>query len=171
MRVVIVGIVIVGLPLLVTAQCPPTAAPQSPGAVPDQLALEICRQPANRDNCAVRYHVMMQLGQLVHASLGQGKLEQTLPFERAQEIRQRLDAQQEGRDGGYRMRDAPSAPLELYDLAADPGEARDIAAQHPELVARIAEYLQTTREDSPNWPLLDPPKSKPAGEEPSRTKP
>ncbi len=68
---------------------------QLPDALPDQLALDISRLPTNRDNCAVRYHVMMQLGQLVHAGLGESKLEQALPFQRAQEIRQKLDAQEE----------------------------------------------------------------------------
>lgn len=32
----------------------------------------------------------------------------------------------------------PPAPPELYDIARDPGETRDLAEQHPDLVARLA---------------------------------
>ena len=41
----------------------------------------------------------------------------------------------------------PKAPLELYDLKADPAEAKDIATQHPELVAKAREIMQ--REHTP----------------------
>ena len=51
------------------------------------------------------------------------------------------------------VRQAPSKPLELYDLAGDLAEQHDIAAQQPEVVAAIEEYLTTARTDSPNWPL------------------
>ena len=60
-------------------------------------------------------------------------------------------------DGRWKgVRNAPRAPLELYDLAADPGEAQDVAAKHPDLVAKITDYIKTAREDSPNWPLRNP---------------
>lgn len=49
------------------------------------------------------------------------------------------------------------APIELYDLAADPTEARDVAAGHPELVARVEALFRTGRTDDPNWPLRDAP--------------
>jgi arylsulfatase A-like enzyme len=39
----------------------------------------------------------------------------------------------------------PGAPLELYDLARDVGETRDLAAAHPDVVARIESYLKTAR--------------------------
>jgi len=45
------------------------------------------------------------------------------------------------------------ASLELYDLVSDPGETRNLAAQHPDIAARLAKYLATARSDSPNWPL------------------
>lgn len=37
------------------------------------------------------------------------------------------------------------APLELYDLAVDLGEAVDVAAGHPDVVARITAYLDSAR--------------------------
>jgi arylsulfatase A-like enzyme len=44
-------------------------------------------------------------------------------------------------------------PLELYDLEADPHEERDVAAAHPEITARIEDYLRTARTDSERWPV------------------
>ena len=43
--------------------------------------------------------------------------------------------------------------LELYDLSRDTGETTDIAAQYPEVVEKIEEYLETCRTDSIHWPL------------------
>lgn len=50
------------------------------------------------------------------------------------------------------IRPAGDLRLELYDLDADPGETRDVAAQQPGVAARMATYLATAREDSSNWP-------------------
>ncbi len=44
------------------------------------------------------------------------------------------------------------AALELYDLEADPGEQREIAAAHPDVVRRIEKYLETARTESARWP-------------------
>jgi arylsulfatase A-like enzyme len=46
-----------------------------------------------------------------------------------------------------------SAPLELFDLQEDPGEQTNVAAQHPELVAKMDAYLKSARSDSPDWPV------------------
>jgi arylsulfatase A len=43
------------------------------------------------------------------------------------------------------VRPKPGAPLELYDLARDEGETRDVAAVHPAVIARIEGYLRTAR--------------------------
>ena len=51
------------------------------------------------------------------------------------------------------VRTAPGKPLELYDLAEDIGEKRDIAAGNPEIVAQIEQYLRTARTESANWPV------------------
>jgi arylsulfatase A-like enzyme len=45
------------------------------------------------------------------------------------------------------------APLELYNLKTDIGETTDVAAKHPEVVARIEAYLKTARTESKQWPL------------------
>jgi arylsulfatase A-like enzyme len=51
------------------------------------------------------------------------------------------------------IRLSPGEPLELYNLAEDIAEENNIAAEHPEVIARIEEYLKTARTDSPNWPV------------------
>jgi hypothetical protein len=51
------------------------------------------------------------------------------------------------------VRLASGKALELYDLKADPGETRDLAAAHPEVVARIEAMLARARTDSPDWPV------------------
>lgn len=39
----------------------------------------------------------------------------------------------------------PGAPLELYNLAEDIGESKDVSGANPEIVTRITEYLKTAR--------------------------
>jgi arylsulfatase A-like enzyme len=51
------------------------------------------------------------------------------------------------------VRPARDAPLELYDLAADPAETHDVAAAQPDVIARIERYLRTARTDSARWPV------------------
>jgi arylsulfatase A-like enzyme len=45
------------------------------------------------------------------------------------------------------------APMELYNLADDPGEERDVAAAHPEVVARIAGYMEDAFTPSEEYPV------------------
>src|SRR5262249_5050867 len=45
------------------------------------------------------------------------------------------------------------AALELYDLAADSGERRDVAVAHPDVVEKIEQYLKTARTESRQWPV------------------
>ncbi len=56
------------------------------------------------------------------------------------------------------------APIELYDLDADIGEQRDVAAQHPAIVHRIKAYLQGARTPSDAWPIPEPPRPSPAAQ-------
>jgi hypothetical protein len=51
------------------------------------------------------------------------------------------------------VRSAPGKPLELYDLAEDIAEERDISAERPDVVAKFEAYLKTARTESVNWPV------------------
>jgi arylsulfatase A-like enzyme len=59
-----------------------------------------------------------------------------------------------GRWKGVRLggHDNPDAPIELYDMDADRSETRDVAADHPEIVARVqAVMLSRTESRLPEW--------------------
>ena len=43
-------------------------------------------------------------------------------------------------------------PIELYDLSRDESERHDVAAQNPEVVARLTRILDGARTPSPHWP-------------------
>jgi len=47
----------------------------------------------------------------------------------------------------------PPPTLELFDLAKDPAEAADVAAQHPEVVARLQKIMASQHTPSKLWPL------------------
>jgi arylsulfatase A-like enzyme len=51
------------------------------------------------------------------------------------------------------IRLAKDAALELYDLTTDPTEQRNVAAGHPDVVAKIEQYLKTARTESARWPV------------------
>ncbi|MGD8699850.1 MAG: arylsulfatase [Gemmatimonadales bacterium] len=53
---------------------------------------------------------------------------------------------------GYRS--SPDSPIELFDLATDIGEGHDVAQQHPDVVARIADIMATARTESDLFPLV-----------------
>jgi uncharacterized sulfatase len=44
-----------------------------------------------------------------------------------------------------------SGPIELYDLSKDVGEKNDVAAGHPDVVARIEAAMKEAHAPSPNW--------------------
>ena len=71
--------------------------------------------------------------------------------------------QQAVRMGDWKaVRPQAGAPLELYNLVTDLGEKQNVAAQHPEVVARIEAYLKTARTESERWPI------KPAQRQPAQ---
>jgi len=64
--------------------------------------------------------------------------------------------QQAVRMGDWKaVRPKLGGPLELYDLAKDLGEAKNIAEGHPDVIARIETLLKTARTESPQWPLKE----------------
>lgn len=58
------------------------------------------------------------------------------------------------------VRNGPNAPIELYDLAADVSESRDLAAANPDLVAKAQALMKQSRVADPNWPLQPKPAAK-----------
>jgi len=56
------------------------------------------------------------------------------------------------RMGDWKAIGQKSGKIELYDLKNDIGETKDVAAKHPEIAARIEDYLKTARTESEYWP-------------------
>ena len=50
---------------------------------------------------------------------------------------------------GITTGDAP-APMQLFDLQADPSEQRDVAAAHPDIVKRLRQLYDELANDAPN---------------------
>jgi arylsulfatase A-like enzyme len=44
-------------------------------------------------------------------------------------------------------------PTELFDLAADPSETKDIAAEQPDVVRRLEALMDREHVPHPDWPL------------------
>ena len=51
------------------------------------------------------------------------------------------------------VRNGPGVPLELYDLASDLAETKNLAAAKPDIVARAEAFMKAARTDDPHWPL------------------
>jgi arylsulfatase A-like enzyme len=47
---------------------------------------------------------------------------------------------------------SPDRPIELYDLATDQGETRDVAANHADVVEQFRSFFATARTPSERWP-------------------
>jgi arylsulfatase A-like enzyme len=56
----------------------------------------------------------------------------------------------QGRWKGIRS-GSPNAPVALYDQQTDIAETTDVAVQHPEIAAKIGNYLSTARSPSADW--------------------
>ena len=57
-------------------------------------------------------------------------------------------------------------PVELYDLKHDPAEARDLSAQHPQVVRRIEQIMATAATPSPHYPIGETYKGHPIWQKP-----
>jgi uncharacterized sulfatase len=63
------------------------------------------------------------------------------------------------RHGNWKaIKPTPSAKLELYDVAKDRHEDKNVAGDNPAEVATIEAYLKTARTESKIWPLKEPAK-------------
>jgi len=51
-------------------------------------------------------------------------------------------------------------PIELYDLASDPGEKKDIAEKHPKICKQMAAIMRSEHADTPYWPTHERRKAK-----------
>ncbi len=61
---------------------------------------------------------------------------------------------QAARFGDWKVvRNGAQQPIELYDLAEDPGETTDVAQLHPAHVATGRRILEEAHRPDPNWPL------------------
>ncbi len=57
------------------------------------------------------------------------------------------------RTGDFKAVRHDRGKIELYNLAADLGERKDVAADHPDAVKKIEGYFNSARTDSTEWPL------------------
>lgn len=57
------------------------------------------------------------------------------------------------------LRLAPTEPLELYNLKSDPAEEKNVAAEHPTIVAKLEEIMKVEHTEPKEWPT-DPAKLK-----------
>ncbi len=51
------------------------------------------------------------------------------------------------------VRNGVDKPIELFDLAKDPGETTNVASSNPELVTRAQRIFREAHRPDPNWPL------------------
>lgn len=66
---------------------------------------------------------------------------------------------QAARDGDWKaVRLGTKEPIQLYDLAKDPGETTDVAASHPQRVKQFDIFFSKARVDTPVWPVDESPR-------------
>jgi len=60
-------------------------------------------------------------------------------------------------------------PLELFNLKSDIAEKTNLAAKHPEIVAKFEDYFKTARSESEAWPIVkEPPGKKLKADKPTK---
>jgi arylsulfatase A-like enzyme len=60
---------------------------------------------------------------------------------------------QAARAGNWKAVRLAAKSTELYDLSKDQGETNNLAAQNPEVVARMEQIMNTARSESRHWPV------------------
>lgn len=50
---------------------------------------------------------------------------------------------------------APDGPLALYNLESDPGETKDLAEAHPEIVSQLAGIMAEAHQPNPDFPFFE----------------
>jgi arylsulfatase A-like enzyme len=59
-------------------------------------------------------------------------------------------------DGNWKaVRHSRTQPLELYNLNSDIAEKNNVSEKHPDIIAKITQYLSTCRTDSAEFPVRD----------------
>jgi arylsulfatase len=51
------------------------------------------------------------------------------------------------------VKDKTPGAIELYNLKDDPTESRNVAAEHPDIVAKMAAIMKEQHVTSPLWPI------------------
>ena len=65
--------------------------------------------------------------------------------------------QQAMRVGDWKaVRPQADEPLELYDLKTDPGEKKNVAGEHSDVVAKMEQLMKNSRSEAPEWPIKKP---------------
>lgn len=121
----------------------------APGTTSDVLTTSVDFMPTAADLAGVPHPARLDGISILPTLLGQkqAKLHDSLYFEIYEPY-----FQQSVRMGdwkGYRL--GTKAPLELYDLKADPAEKQDIAAAHPEIVKKIEAIMLAEHTPSPHY--------------------
>ena len=121
----------------------------APGTTSDVLTTSVDFMPTAADLAGVPHPARLDGISILPTLLGQkqAKQHESLYFEIYEPY-----FQQSVRMGdwkGYRL--GTKAPLELYDLKADPAEKQDIAAAHPDIVKKIEAIMLAEHTPSPHY--------------------
>ena len=67
-----------------------------------------------------------------------------------------MGSQQAVRMGNWKgMRSGTLGRIELFDLSQDPGETKDLAGQHPDIVQQIGKIMDDSHTPNQFWPLAE----------------
>ncbi len=120
-----------------------------PGTTSDALTSFMDFLPTAADLCGVPAPKGIDGHSIAPALLGKGQQEprESLYFEIYEPFFQQAVCMGDWK--GYRL--GTKAPLELYDLKADPTEAKNIAAAHPDIVRKIEAIMAKEHTPSPHY--------------------